>query len=303
MIQRRRARLLDRQELPAVGVVLRVAVGRDEQGIAAHKAQPPPRHVERLAHGMQFDGYVLCAGHGQNRQRFAFEHESAVRRVRNDDEFVLAGKLDRPRKKLRRRARACRVVRVIEHDDLRALERVARCGIEVGKKIVGLGEGEVVHLAAIPLRMRAKHGITRHGHDGHVAGIDYGRRQDRQRRLGPDAVDNLGVGVEIFHAEHVFHPLRRRATVLRAAIVRIAAVFGFLRFFRQGADAERERHFIGLAHAEIDQLAVRVRLEGGAFRAFDFFKFVDRGAFAKRLAADAFGQQLLDVRFRHGRIE
>ena len=57
---------------------------------------------------------------------------------------------------------------------------------------------------------------------------------------------------------------RGGAPILGAAVVGITAVLGFGGFFAQRAHAERERHFIRLAHAQIDQF--RVRMGGQARR-------------------------------------
>ena len=85
---------------------------------------------------------------------------------------------------------------VAEHEHLRLGEHVGRNAVEVGIEIVLRQEGQPVHGAAVPARGGAGHRIAGHGHQRDVAGVDEGRGQHRVGGLRPDAMVDLGDGVE-----------------------------------------------------------------------------------------------------------
>src|SRR6185369_5966459 len=61
----------------------------------------------------------------------------------------------------------------------------------------------------------------------------------------------------------------------------------------------REGHFVRFADAEVDDFLARMCGDCGAFGAFDFLEFIDRGRLAVLAAADPFGKQILNVRVSH----
>jgi len=67
MIERRRACLLNREKLTAVGIVFAIAVRFHEQWIANDKPERQPVHVERFAHRMQFHRDLFRARGAENR--------------------------------------------------------------------------------------------------------------------------------------------------------------------------------------------------------------------------------------------
>jgi hypothetical protein len=58
-------------------------------------------------------------------------------------------------------------------------------------------------------------------------------------------------------------------------------------------------HGVGLAHAEVEELGVRVGFLRRPLGALDLLKLVDGGVLAVALAADAFREQILNVAFLH----
>ena len=87
---------------------------------------------------------------------------------------------------------ARRTVRIVDHQQLRPVEHSGRNRIEIGKEIIFGQQRQPVYLAAVVLRVRARHRIARHRHQRHVAGIDERGRQHRQRRFRADAMVHLG---------------------------------------------------------------------------------------------------------------
>ena len=72
------------------------------------------------------------------------------------------------------------------------------------------------------------------------------------------------------------------------------------RFEGQGLADVCRGHVVVFADAEIEQLAIGVCGQSGAFGSFDFLELVDGGAFAVVGTADAVGKQRLKPRIRRG---
>ena len=117
MIQRVGGRVLNRQELARVGVVLKIAVSFHQQLVPRHEPASPAGHVETLARRMQFDADVFRARRRQKAQRVALEHQRRIGGIVNNHQVVLLRELHRLVEKFRRRARAGGVVRIVQHQD------------------------------------------------------------------------------------------------------------------------------------------------------------------------------------------
>ena len=139
-----------------------------------------------------------------------------------DDALVEVGRGDGPG----------RAVRVVDDQELRPLLDVGREPLQVREEAVLLLQRQPHHLAAEVRRPRPGDGITRHGHERDVAGVDEARRQHRIRGLAADAVTHLGHRVEL-HAELPLHELRGGVLVVLDAVVRVAAVLDLVRLARQ----------------------------------------------------------------------
>ena len=83
------------------------------------------------------------------------------------------------------------------------------------------------------------------------------------------------------------------------AVVGVAAVFGLVDFLGHAAADDLGGHLVVLADAEVEQLALGMVGERLAFGALDLFELVDGGAFAVVGAADAVGEQRLEVGVGH----
>ena len=244
---------------------------------------------------MQFHRHVFRAGNAQDRQRLALKHQRRIRRVRDDDQLVLLGKLHGAGQERPCRARARRVVRIIQHQRLRALEHVFGNGREIGQEMILFRQWQIMHEAAVPFRVRAEDRVARHRHQHHIAGIDQRRRQNRQRRLAAEAVEHFRLRVQAGHAADLRHPLRRRALELRAPVVRVPAILRLVDFLAQRPHAQRHRHLVRLPDAEVNDLRAGMRGRRRPLGAFDLLKFVNLRALAVIAPADAFGKKILNV--------
>ena len=79
----------------------------------------------------------------------------------------------------------------------------------------------------------------------------------------------------------------------------VAAIGRVLSLFVELGDDLRERHFIWLTHAHIDDLCARIGVESRLFGALDLLKFVDGSVFAVFNTADPFSKQILNIAFGH----
>jgi hypothetical protein len=150
--------------------------------------------------------------------------------------------------------------------------------------------------------VRRKDAVAGRGHERHIAGVDEASRQNRQRGLGADAVDNLRVGVDAGDVADVVHPARRRLLERCAAVVGVNAILRLSRGGSQGSHAIGEGHFVGFADAQVDQLCSRMGGQCGALGPLDLLEFVDGRAFAVANAADALGEEILDVGVHSGAV-
>ncbi len=169
---------------------------------------------------------------------------------------------------------------------------------QIGQEMVLLAQRQVVHHAAVVLRVRAKHRVAGHGHENDVAGIDQRRRKNRKRRLAADGVDDLRLRIDGHAADPAQIP-RRRLLEHGVAIVGVPAVLRLAGLRVKRLDDPRVGHRVGLAHAEIEKFRVRVRLLRGALGPLDLLELIDGGVFAVTLPADPLGEQILNVAFLH----
>ena len=155
-----------------------------------------------------------------------------------------------------------------------------------------------MHFAAKILRVRAGHGIARHGHQRHVARIDERGRQHGQGRLRADAVIHLGGRIKL-DAETPLHQSGRGLLKLANAIVGVATVGRLIDLAtHRGADRLR-RKLVIFADAEVDQLALGMLGHGLALGPLDLLELIDLGPFAVIDTANAFGKEILKVRIAH----
>jgi hypothetical protein len=81
----------------------------------------------------------------------------------------------------------------------------------------------------------------------------------------------------------------------RRAVVGVAAVFGLAELLDQGAADALVGDAVVLADAEVEKLPLGMLGEGLAFGALDLLELVDGGGLAVLGAADAVGEQTLEV--------
>ena len=117
--------MLNRQELPRIRVVLYIAISFHEQLVACHETATPASHVEALARRVQFDANFLRFRCSQKAQRLAFKYQGRIGSIMNDDDAISSCEFNHFGKELRRRARAGRIIRIIDHQHLRLAENVS----------------------------------------------------------------------------------------------------------------------------------------------------------------------------------
>ena len=219
--------------------------------------------------------------------------------VLDDHDFVFFGEGDRALEELGRCGAAGGAVRVAEDEDFRFGADVGGDAFEIGQKIVLGGEREFVDDAAVERGVRAEDRVARHGHERDVAGIDEDGRQHREGVFGADAGDDFGRRIER-DVVLALHEAGGRLAEGGDAVVGVAAVLGLVDFLGHAAADDLGGHFVVFADAEIEELAVGKIGERFALGALDLFELVDRGAFAVVCAADAFGEEFLEVGVAHG---
>jgi hypothetical protein len=79
------------------------------------------------------------------------------------------------------------------------------------------------------------------------------------------------------------------------SIVGVPPVLGLARFHAEPFHHFRESHFVGLAHAQIDDLRAGMRGHRRPLGAFDLLEFVDGCGLAVLAAANPFRDQVLNV--------
>ncbi len=147
--------------------------------------------------------------------------------------------------------------------------------------------------------MRAEYRIAGNCHQHVIARIDQRGRQDREGRFAADRVQHLGLGIDALDAANAVEVARGGLFQDRVAIVRVAAVLGQSRLGAQFLDHLRERHLVGFAHPEVNDIRPGMQCHRGAFGPFDALEFIDRLRLAVLAAADAVGEELLDVGVGH----
>jgi hypothetical protein len=111
-------------------------------------------------------------------------------------------------------------------------------------------------------------------------------------------VNDLGSRVEI-DAEIPLQVAGGGLFVFVDAVVGVAAVFDLVELCDHGMTHRLRSHLVVLADAEIHQRTVRKISQGRALGALDLLELVNGGGFPVVLAADALGEQFLDVRLAH----
>ena len=110
----------------------------------------------------------------------------------------------------------------------------------------------------------------------------------------------ISVGGSSFTLNWPLHERGDRFVEAGVAVVGVAAVFGLVDLFGHAAADGLGGHGVVFADAEVEELALGIIGQGLAFGALDLFELVDFGAFAVVDAADAVGEQGLEVGVGHG---
>ncbi|KAF5046880.1 hypothetical protein DSECCO2_466150 [anaerobic digester metagenome] len=113
-------------------------------------------------------------------------------------------------------------------------------------------------------------------------------------------MDHLACRVDAGHAVDVGHVARGGVLEDLHAVVGVAAVFGLAGLGAQHLDHLGRGHPVGLAHAEVDQLHVGMGGQSGLLGSLDLLELVQDRVLAELVAADAVGEELLDIAFVHG---
>src|SRR6476620_1706003 len=109
--------------------------------IAAAIADAPAGHVVALAHGCEFDTYVLRAGRGQKTWRLiAIECYVGVSKIADDHETVTAGQLDDFNIELRIDSFARRVMRIVNYEQLGTRRHMLACERDVREKLFAVAD-------------------------------------------------------------------------------------------------------------------------------------------------------------------
>ena len=116
-----------------------------------------------------------------------------------------------------------------------------------------------------------------------------------------DAVVDFGRRVER-DAELALHEAGGRLLEGGDAVVGVAAVLGLVDLLGHAAADDLGGHRVVLADAEVEQLALGMVGQRLALGPLDLLELVDRGAFAVVGAADAVGEQRLEVGVGHGEL-
>ena len=96
-------------------------------------------------------------------------------------------------------------------------------------------------------------------------------------------------------AAHPFKVTGRRGFQDRVAVVRVTAVLGLAGFGAQLVHHLGERHFVGLADAEVNDLGAGIRRHCGALGPFDLLELVDRLRLPVLATANPLRKQALNV--------
>ena len=233
------------------------ARARDDVGATGDEADAPAGHRERLGQAVQLDAAVERAGDLEQRRRaVAVEGDVRVGEVVHEQHVVLEREVDEALQILAGRGRRGRVVRERQDRDARARQR-ALVRVEDG---VGERRGEL----RLDGRRTGEHGreemdrVAGRRDDRRVARLDQHPHQVRERLLGADRRDDLGVGVERDVEAPLVELGERRAELRQAAADGVAVVHRAQRGLAQLLDGDRGRRDVGVAEAEVDHVASRV---------------------------------------------
>ena len=189
---------LDGLERAVVEVGLELGQGGHDLGVADAEPHPPAGHGERLGERVELDGHVLGAGHLQDRRRLvAVEGGVGVGEVVDEDDVVLPGEGHQPVEPRQVDARGGGVVRERQHDHPGPGPGVLPGLQQVGEEVLVRPERDAAHVGAGEQGGVDVDRVRRGGHQGRVARAEQHPHQVGQALLGPDDVDDLGVGVEL----------------------------------------------------------------------------------------------------------
>ena len=130
---------------------------------------------------MQFDGDILSALAREDAQRLAREIERRVCGVNHKQRVVRLRKCNRLVIELDGRRRTCRIVRIVQINQLAALLLVVCQRIQIWQEIVLLQQRQIHDFSAEILCPCTQNRIAWHCHYGYIAWIDESRGQKRQR--------------------------------------------------------------------------------------------------------------------------
>ena len=275
---------MDRGEGTVVKIGFHARQRGDQFGVADAEADAPARHREGLRHRGELDSDVLRAGHFEDRAgRLAVVIEFGIGEVGKDPDLVLArpghepfveGQIDRFRGG---------IARVIDHQHRRTRDSVGHRIVE-RLPVAFVGRGR--HRADRRTRDDEAVCVDRIGGTGRKD--DVARRADRGRHrretfLRAHRHHHFALGIEI-DVEAAAVVIGLRLTQARDAFrLRIAMRGRLGRDFAQFVDHMLRRGLVGIAHAQIDDVAPRLprgmphRIDFGddiGGHAFDAVEFV-----------------------------
>ena len=157
---------------------------------------------------------------------------------------------------------------------------------------------QFVHRSAIIACVRASHGISGHGHQRDVAGIDETGRQHGQGGLGADAVIHFARRVQV-HAEAATHEVSDRLFELEYPVVRVTAVLRLADLLGHPSANVLGCHGIILADPEIEQLTIGKIGQDLSLGALDLLELVDVGPHPVAGSTDPVCKKLLKIGGAH----
>ena len=259
LLQGDRRRYLDRLERPVVEVALELGQRGHHLGVAQHERHPPSRHRERLGARVELHRALLGPLHLQDRRRLVpVEAQVGVGVVVHDQHLAVPGPVDHLLHEVEVDAGGGGVVGDRDHRHPGLGPAVVPGELHPVDELVAVGEGHLPDLGAGEQRPVDVDRVAGGGHQAGVAGLQQHPHEVAEPLLGPDGVDDLGVGVEV-HPEAALvqggdvAPQRRQAPAGRVPV--IAGVAGRL---AQLVYRDLRRRQVGVAEPEVDDVGALV---------------------------------------------
>ena len=150
--------------------------------------------------------------------------------------------------------RSCRIVGIVQPENLRALRHLRRDGAEVRQEAPRRGQRHAVRLAAGEERAGLIDGVGGIRHQDHVAGVDKRQGKMADALLGSDQSQDLGGRIQR-DAETCPVPVGRRFAEREHPLIGgILVVLGIGRGRSQGLDDVGGRRQVGIPDSETDDV-------------------------------------------------